>query len=516
MKKLFGKIGAMVVLTLLVVGMVSTTALAAATSLTDDTSERILNIHKYSPTAGAGDNGDGTEDNGAANGRIPLENVEFELYKVPAGQPASTTPSAEELAAYKVPGNLVDTVKTDANGFATKNFGTGNANDGIYLIVEKENPAVAAPAAPFYLHMPLTNPNGDGWLYTVNVYPKNDVANGPDVDKDVVDNGNNNGSADIGDIVTWIIKGDVPADLYQLDTDGNPVYAKNYTFTDNLDTRLDYKGNVIVKLLDKAGNETVLDAANYTTAGTTAVADAPGGTLKLALTEAGMKHIQETLAADAGTGKPEIRVYFDSAINDTAVLGEDIYNNVILDYTNSSGNQYDPAEVPENEKPEVHTGGLSIDKNDAKTAAKLAGASFKIARDVKVGETAEDTLTIDGAQKSVVYVDFYNTDAIEGAPVTEVTTDAQGKAVINGIAYGEYYLIETKAPDGYNLLSAPIKVTVNETSHTVTIDVENSSKFELPVTGGNGTILFTMGGVLLIGGAIILLVVSRKKKSAAK
>lgn len=528
MKKLFGKMGAMLLALIIAVSMFSTAAFAATTSLPDNTTERVLDLYKYAPTTGSTERGDGTVDPDASTDKEPLENVEFEIYKVPDGQATSTTPTSEELAAIKVEGNLIATVKTDATGHASYSFGTGRTNDGKYLVVEKDNAAVEVKADPFYLNIPLTNPAGDGWLYTVTVYPKNDIVTGPEVEKDVTTVGNNHDSFDIGDTQTWIIRGDVPSDLYQVAANGTEIFAKNYSFTDNIDSRLDYKANVIVKLYDKESNETVLDPAHYTvdyTAGTVIDSVTYTGTLKVSLTEAGMKYIQQTLDADTvNVGKPEIRVYFDTVINDTAELATNIPNDVTLDYTNSTGHQYDPATVPTEEIPEVHMGGLVIDKyKKGETATKLEGAVFKIARDATADEIADDsvvkeTITVNGEDKTVVFVDFYDTDAIDGERVTEVTTDANGKAVVNGLAYGNYYLVETKAPEGYNLLTSPITVTINESSHITenAVTVENSAKFILPITGGTGTMLFTMSGILLIGLAIILIVSSKKKKVAAK
>lgn len=513
MKKHFRKPGAMLIAVLMLVSMFSTTAFADVTSLPNNTTERVLNIYKYSPSTDAGENGDGTVNEDAATDRVPLENVEFEIYKVPVGQTTSATPSADEIAAIKIAGNLVTTVKTNPSGLATYSFGEGNAKDGIYMIVEKDNVAVLEKVDPFYVNIPLTNPDENAWLYTVTVYPKNDVPQGPEVDKDIDSIGEDSGTSDIGDIHTWIIRGDVPEDLYRELTDGTEVYAKNYSFTDEIDTRLDYKGGLAVKLYTKAGTEIALDPAHYTTADTTAVVDSAGGTLKVALTQAGMKYISESLST--GDKTPEIRVYFDTAINDTAVVATEIPNDVTLDYTNSSNKEYEGIKVPEGEKPEVHMGGLVIDKYEkGKSTSKLAGAKFKIARDAKDGETSADTIMVNGVEKEVVYVDFYDTDDIEGSRVDEVTTGTNGKAVINGLAYGDYYLVETKAPDGYNLLSAPVAVTIDDESHLTAneVKIENSAKFILPVTGGTGTIFFTMGGILLIGAAAVLIISSKKKK----
>jgi hypothetical protein len=202
MKKTLGKLSAIVIATLLLTSLFSTTAFAApVASLPDNTTERVLNLYKYSPTNASGDPGDGTEDTGAATGRTPLEDVEFEIYKVPDTQTTSDTPSSGEIAAIQVAGNLVDTVSTNAQGLATYTFGAGSASDGIYMIVEKPNPAVETPAAPFYVSIPLTSPTEDAWLYTVTVYPKNDVPEGPTVDKDL-SGSVDSASFDIGDTQT--------------------------------------------------------------------------------------------------------------------------------------------------------------------------------------------------------------------------------------------------------------------------------------------------------------------------
>jgi fimbrial isopeptide formation D2 family protein/LPXTG-motif cell wall-anchored protein len=524
MNKLLGKTGAILLTLILAIGMMGPVASAATTSLPDNTSARVLEIYKYSPVPTDGTEGTGEADANAATNRTPLANVQFDIYKVPAGQTTSQTPTAAEIAAIEVDANLKTTMTTDANGHATYNFGTGNANDGVYLVVERDNAAVSAKAAPFYLNMPLTNPNKDGWLYDVIVYPKNNVKNGPNVDKDISAIGTDSATADIGKTVQWIIRGEVPSDLFQTAKDGTEVYAKNYALSDTIDSRLDYKGNVVVKLLDKAGAETTLPAADYVTTGTTAVADTAGGILKVSLTNAGMKAIQQTLDAQTATGTPEIRVYFDTAINKTAVSGTEIPNNATIDYTNSTGKVYDPSTVPDDKIPKVHTGGLMIDKVKKDTpTTKLDGATFKIAREATAAEIADasitkETITVGGASKTVVFVNFYNNAANTGTQVAEVTTAGGGQAVMNGLAYGTYYLVETKAPDGYNLLTAPVTVTIDANSLQTAnaVQVSDSQKFTLPITGGSGTLLFTMGGIILIGAAGILIICTRKKKSSSR
>lgn len=128
-----------------------------------------------------------------------------------------------------------------------------------------------------------------------------------------------------------------------------------------------------------------------------------------------------------------------------------------------------------------------------------------------------------------------------------LTTDTNGDVEQGGLANGEYYLVETKTASGYNLLKAPVKVTlsIQETTtwtetniyddqgnllkHTVTnktttfkngdkvsdgvhtITVVNRKGFDLPTTGGFGTLLFSGIGVLLVVAGVGVLLSLKKK-----
>lgn len=104
---------------------------------------------------------------------------------------------------------------------------------------------------------------------------------------------------------------------------------------------------------------------------------------------------------------------------------------------------------------------------------------------------------------------------------TTLTSDSDGKFSINSLEDGTYYLLETKAPDGYNTLKDPVTITVangkvttvyvNENSIQFTeegnsnysFDIPNSAGFELPATGGPGTaILYSLGVMLILASAV--------------
>lgn len=455
------------------------------------------------------------------DGKKPLANIEFDLYRVASMEQIasgevilSKEPTDEEIAKYQSEANLVTTLKTDAAGFASYNLTQNGQEDGVYLVVEKENPAVVTAIHPFFVAIPGTDIDGVSTVNVVTVQPKNTVETGPEIRKDVTEIENDHGTFDVDQVHTWIIRGDVPAGLAQ---------AVEYQITDTLDRRLTYKGNVAVKVgmeSDPAGTEAVtLNEGTHYTLTVGEDQDEDGNTVDafvIALTQEGMKAVAAAAADGAGEAADyEVRVYFDAVININASMGEIIPNSADLKYTNSAGVEYED----ESDVPEVHTGGLNLLKVDSSDRSVLAGASFRVARDATQEELSDDsvlteTLTVDGEEHQVVFVTFHDTADLSGEKVGEVTTGQDGKAVIYGLAYGEYYIVETKAPAEYNLLDAPLTVQVGEESHgdEQTVTVYNA-KFVLPETGGMGTVFFTVtGGVMVAAGALFIFLFTVKKK----
>jgi len=219
-------------------------------------------------------------------------------------------------------------------------------------------------------------------------------------------------------------------------------------------------------------------------------------------------------------------VYFDAVINTNAQMGNQIPNQAHLEYTNAPGIDYED----DSNDPEVHTGGKHLLKTDT-AGTVLEGAVFKLARlateeEIQDESVTKGKLTIDGAEREVVFVPFYDSEEMTGEKVTQVTTDKEGKAVIYGLAYGDYYVVEIKAPAGYNLLTAPVKIEIHESSHITkemnlldesqnvidhTLKVINV-KFGMPETGGIGTTVFTVAGLGVVGSAALLIAINTKKK----
>lgn len=188
---------------------------------------------------------------------------------------------------------------------------------------------------------------------------------------------------------------------------------------------------------------------------------------------------------------------------------------VVLPYEYENVNDDNPYTLTVYPKNELKTGGIELVKVDADNFdKKLAGATFEVYRKATFDEIATDEnnqlpkLTIGKDEYSMVRVSFYNNAQMAGEKVDSLTTGADGKGSIYGIAYGDYYLVETEAPAGYHKLTEPIPFTVTTTvdGNVDVLTVENSSGTKLPETGGMGTAFFLVVGVSLMvlsGGAML-------------
>ena len=95
----------------------------------------------------------------------------------------------------------------------------------------------------------------------------------------------------------------------------------------------------------------------------------------------------------------------------------------------------------------------------------------------------------------------------------ELTTGENGLVSYKGLAYGKYWLVETKAPTyettdsegnqinkSYNLLRKPIEITVNDSTYTenAAIEIINRKGFQLPATGAIGSVIVSGLGLVII------------------
>lgn len=117
----------------------------------------------------------------------------------------------------------------------------------------------------------------------------------------------------------------------------------------------------------------------------------------------------------------------------------------------------------------VPCGGVHILKTDV-LGTGLEGAGFQIAREATTEELKNSSvqkrlLKVGKDTIAVVYDSFWDSRSMVGEKQTEVITAPDGTAAIYGLAYGTYYLVESRAPEGYNRMTSPVRVSINKYSH---------------------------------------------------
>ncbi|ANV72000.1 SpaA isopeptide-forming pilin-related protein [Bacillus cereus] len=91
----------------------------------------------------------------------------------------------------------------------------------------------------------------------------------------------------------------------------------------------------------------------------------------------------------------------------------------------------------------------------------------------------------------------------EGKELSRLITDEKGKVISNRLAIGKYTIKEIKAPNGYMLLRDPIEIEITEAVKTQKITVKNAkNNWVIPNTGGSGTTIFYVIGIMLMFGVL--------------
>lgn len=329
-----------------------------------------------------------------------------------------------------------------------------------------------------------TNPN-------INIEEKNDV---PSVEKKVqedskigtADEWGKNNTADIGQIVNF--QTTITAQLG----------AQNYVLHDKMDAGLTFGGIVTVKKGD-----TILATPNDYSLITDAANITDGCTFEIAFTQA----FCNTLAAD-----DQIIVTYSATLNNDVESKKDYKNETWLKYGVNSETNHDTTTTKTFELPVFKY----TMKNNAETA--LADATFTLSKN----DTGSNPIKLVSVSKNNTTGDIYRVAKTnETDAVTTVTTTASGKFTIKGLDADTYYLTETKQPDGYNKLSAPITVVIDKDGNitvgedTTTVDevkVLNNTGSILPSTGGSGTtLIYILGAVLVLGSSVVLITKKRMR-----
>lgn len=368
-----------------------------------------------------------------------------------------------------------------------------NLDPGIYIVAETTVPTATNTtyyeSVPFIVSLPSTSgQDGNGnnigtseeagtkWIYDIKATPKNNAAFGEKKITGVssqegknpgtVDDKNTTASANIGDTVSYEITATSP-------TKGSDTF----NVTDKIKGLEVDKSTIVVKT--KEGNLT--EGTDYNVEN---IAE-PG--FKVAFTQGWIESNPNT----------EITISYSATVTEAAKIGTDANTNkAIIDFGQEKSQ--------ETNIPKVYTYGFTLTKQ---------------------GENG----TLDG-----VIFELYKEDK---TTKIDTKTTNNGSATFDGLAAGTYYLKETKTASGYTLLANPIKITISapaaDTPATFTYDnntaqlsstddndnarftftVTNKKGFNLPSTGGMGTYIFTIGGLVVMAGAVLLLVSSKKKRA---
>ena len=370
------------------------------------------------------------------------------------------------------------------------------------------------------------------------------------VDKKLIESDTTSVSGDknIGDVVKFEIRGETPDRLEEYDT----FY---YAFRDIMSEGLELdKNSIKVYTVNNGTTTEITHDGLYRT-----VFDEDGVTLSVIF--------DDLLAVDRHDGytvqgTTVIVLTYEATVTEAAVLGSaGNKNSIHLEYSNNP--HTDEKGITKDKDVYVYTFGLDVTKIDGKTKAGLSGAEFVLYRARQGGnqyaivELNEDTgaYVVTGwtgvvpTETVQAYRDAADADKVAkkaeveenmGCTIEEITfvSGDDGNILIEGLDTDRYWLLETKAPTGYELDKSPKDFTIsatytaagaldtltmtpygsdpvdgNKTTGFVSFDFVNNAGNTLPETGGIGTTLFYVFGGVMAAGALILLIT--KKRMAA-
>lgn len=363
--------------------------------------------------------------------------------------------------------------------------------------------------------------------------------------------GNHEADYSVGDKVTYTLTIDVPANIAKLRT---------FTVTDTtVATQLVHDtGSVIVSAKNKDNTVTDITSAY----GTPDIKlDGKNSVLTIAFTPAKLESV---------AGGQITITYTATVKKDAVVAGSGNVNSAKLQYSRTTDTT--KAEEGDNKPYEiedqsvVYTFSTSLlKKGEGGTygGKAMKGVTFELYKKIENSEWKNNTVTIAGKSydknrdvvlaEDIVALGLSKDETETWIKITydgkdEGTTDKDGKLTYTGLPKGTYRFVETKTLNGYNLLSKPVdaKLTLDyttmwDTSSTykngvlvkhkynttsyksngedatpgAEITIINRSGFQLPVTGGFGTLLFSGIGVLLVLAGVAVLFSMKKKNDRA-
>ena len=452
---------------------------------------------------------------------------------------ATTVKNALEAA---VKNGSVAMPETDATGHTS----ASDMEQGLYLVVETRVPEnVTSTCNPFFVSLPMTTIDGTAWNYDVTVYPKNQTGN-PTLDKTVGESKNSTGkntgsltditdgyahtaTASVGDTVDYQIISTLPTITSKASA------LSEYTYVDTLSKGIRYnKNDVVIEFFKDAGCTEKIATWVENSGKFTATYDDTANTMTIRMTDTGLSEINEaatvyTNSVKRGYSDCTMRITYAATLTADAKMGDtDNPNEVVLTWRRTNNTYFDTLK----DCCHVYTYGIDVLKQFSDNGGNVRNVKFRLHNDT-------DDCYIIAEQKDGVY--YAKGFAAKKADATTFVPNAQGHVVVKGLEDDTYSLTETATDKGYILLKEAVKIvittkengacekcgaklltasaTVNgkdagmtDGNAIVPLTVVNNPSFDLPKTGGYGTWMFTIGGVVLLGAAAFIVIRSRKHK----
>lgn len=411
-----------------------------------------------------------------------------------------------------------------------------NLPNGYYIIIESENKDTLAVSKDMLVTVDTANPK-------VSIDLKADV---PSLVKTIVENGQDKkvGSYAVGDDVDFKLVSKVPdisgyigsKTALQKDS-GRYVFevfekmSKGLTLDpSSVKIKIGDKDYTNFKVVEKDDPDTP-EKEWRIVFGTTTVTNEGTGKPDDVLSDADGV-VNDPDFGPSNVGKP-IVITYKAKLNENAFLGEQ--GNPNIANVLYSSNPYKPNNTKHtiDSTATPYTFGLDVTKENS-NKEKLKDATFTL-------KTKEGTqLYVKPVKESEKDKEGYYIVCKEkdSGATASVKTNSDGKLVIAGLDAGDYQLVETKAPNGYQLLPAPIefsiepqyalinktidakledlksnntKFTANKSTGYVATTVVNKAGGLLPKTGGRGIVVLVVVGMGLIITATYLMFGRRKK-----
>ncbi len=365
---------------------------------------------------------------------------------------------ASLYATYIRNNSVIGTTMTTTGNTASTTLAAGT-----YLILPKTSSKVYAVMVG-NLQMEGTTDNEWTLNDTSIVAKASDVS----INKYVEDIDNTTSSFKIDDTYKYYLVGTVPT---------YPTNSINrvYTITDTLGTGISLSG--ISSFIIKDGETTLTTNSDGT------VVNSSGNTV--ATISISAQTVTITFDVNYITTN-KVTVMYDAKLNSSAVLGDTgNINSAVLTYSNDP---YGTGTTTVTSSTTVYTYGLELFAYKSGTSTGISNMTFDVYTDSSLSEK-----------------------------VGTITTDSTGKGSLVGVAEGTYYLKNTKTASGYSLAattSMKVKSTgavsgSNDGYYKVEIPVNSSGI--LPFTGGTGTIIYTIFGLIIIMSGVAGYVLYKKK-----